>query len=56
MRFVKDWDTRLIQYLGECDHEKPIITVYPRSYKIQTDGSTKLDEGPPVVMAFHQFN
>ena len=30
--------------------------MYPRSYKLSKDGTTQIQEGPPVVMAFHEFS
>lgn len=59
MRLVKNWDSCLIKYLQSCSHPKPILTAYPRAYKlVESDGQTsvRLNEGPPVAMAFKEFS
>ena len=33
MRFVDDWDTKMIDMLGQCPSPKPILTTYPPGYK-----------------------
>ena len=55
MRFVSEWDSKLISHLSDCSHSKPILTVYPRPYKLAKDGSTVLNEGAPVSMCFKLF-
>ena len=57
MRMVKEWDSILKQYLSQCkDPAKSIISVYPRSYKLE--GFTLPDptslEGP-LVMCLKEF-
>lgn len=32
MRFEKDWDTCLIEQFENCNHIKPIISVYPSDF------------------------
>lgn len=32
MRFVKDWDIKLIDHLSLCESTKPILSVYPGGY------------------------
>jgi glycosyltransferase involved in cell wall biosynthesis len=32
MRFVPDWDKRMIALLDQCDSKAPILTVYPPAY------------------------
>lgn len=32
MRFVKDWDKKLMDQLNLCESKKPIISVYPEGY------------------------
>jgi len=55
MRFVQDWDAKMISLLDDCGHAKPILTVYPRPYSLEKDGSTKLNKGAPVSMCFKHF-
>ena len=33
MQFIKDWDSVLIQQLASCNHEKPILSVYPADFE-----------------------
>lgn len=44
MRFVPDWDAKMIRMLAACDSPAPILTVYPPRYTPPND----LEHAPPL--------
>ena len=56
MRFVKDWDELLINYLHQCPNpKKSIITVYPKPYK-KDDSQKEFNQSGPLAMCFMEFS
>lgn len=53
MRFVKDWDEKLIAMLAQCNSEKPVLTMYPPEYKL---GSPVPKNSMPNLLCAKQFD
>ena len=46
MRFLQDWDVRMIEMLESIDHDKPLLSTYPPPYLYQDDNTVlKKDHG-----------
>jgi hypothetical protein len=45
-RFIKNWDTKLIQLLSKCESPNPILTTYPLGYELPNEISK---EGRPTL-------
>ena len=61
MRLVKNWDTKMINYLNMCEtQEKAVLTCYPRPFKmldtVKDYRDVKCNEGPCVAMCFNEFS
>ena len=52
MRFVPDWDERMLQMLAACDSPDPVLTIYPPAY---TPPDRLSDPGEPRVQCFRGF-
>lgn len=48
MQFCKEWDTVLIDQLSKCNHEKPILSVYPADFECKGESV--------LQMCFKEFN
>jgi hypothetical protein len=56
MRFVKGWDTMLVEMIRSLDHPKPIISYYPPPYEKAKDGTiTKCDYTIPQAITINKF-
>lgn len=53
MRFIKNWDQKLIQLLQKCDSTKPILTTYPLDYTLP---NTIIKEGRPTLTCADRIN
>lgn len=53
MRFVKDWDEKLIAMLAQCKSEKPVLTMYPPEYK---QGSPVPKNSMPNLLCAKHFD
>ncbi len=52
MRFVQDWDERMLTMLAQCDSPSPVLTVYPPGYT----PPDRLDPDPgPRVQCVQRF-
>ncbi len=57
MRFIRDWDVKMISLLLFCGEEKAVLTCQPRPYQRKADSKRDdFEEGPPGAICFRQFS
>lgn len=49
MRFIKNWDEKLINYLLKCPSVKSILTTYPLGYELPN--KIPLEKRTPFLIA-----
>jgi UDP-N-acetylglucosamine (GlcNAc):hydroxyproline polypeptide GlcNAc-transferase len=54
MRFVKNWDSLIIQEWGKCEFEKAVLTCYPPEYRYE-NGKEVFIDFPPAMMYINSF-
>lgn len=50
MRFVQEWDTKLINEWLECDDEKAVLSSYPPEYRYDGDREIFIDIEPSMLV------
>jgi len=54
-RFIKNWDTELVNMLKKCPSKKPIISTYPNNYDPKDKNKKYLEQDIPYRITINNF-